>query len=554
MEIKFIHSKIVYNMKKIICLLSILLLAGLAGCGEEGENAPSAAKDLKVYPGKYRAKLEFATPAEAVSYKVFYNNGEYVENPVSNAGDAEDIVIDGLAESEQVLRVIILNGDGTASDPKGIKVNVYGDNYQAKLNPRRLIEQNTLSPTSVELTFEAAEKDETDVYLVFTNTSGVLDSTHISAAQTILTANGIDLNEPYYFYSVYKPEADAIDYFRSATVDAKNTAMFNFEKEKWTIAGFSDEEPGGDGQWALARYIIDDNIATFWHSQIVGAQPPMPHWITVDMRSEKKFDGFYFVQMQEVSETGLAKGFRFEISSDNDTWENVLEGEFTTSRARQEFAFGRQVTARYFKITILSGYADAWWSQFAEIDLYNEINVSGMNGSIKVNALFNAERPFQGENPHSWGTPRFQQLIGWTHDPANILSFDSSTSVNRMTCFTFPAAGIPLVTNGKVYQTVTLQPGNYTLKFLVVAMAGNVGVTAYGVVTTQATLPNIEDLATANALGYVELSELPIQTRQISFTLTATTDVTIGRVYTTANTPQGYASLTIDGIELYKEY
>ncbi|MDR2806139.1 MAG: discoidin domain-containing protein, partial [Dysgonamonadaceae bacterium] len=408
-------------MKNIICLLSILFVAGWTGCGEEDGNTPSVAKDLKVFPGKYRAMLEFAAPADAKSYKLFYNNGEYLENPVSGTGGTQSIIVDGLSESEQVLRVVMLGENGIISDPKGIKVNIYGDNYQSKLKPRQLIDQSTPSSTSVELIFAAAEKDETGVYLVFTNTSGVLDSVHIGATQTVLNANNINLDEPYYFYSVYKPEADAIDDFPSATVDAQNAAMFNFEKEKWTIAGFSDQEPGGDGHWGLASSIIDDDVTTFWHSQVVGAQPPMPHWITVDMQSEKKFSGFYFVQTQDMSESGLAKGFRFEISSDNNTWTNVLEGEFTTTRARQEFAFAQQVTARYFKITILSGYLDAFWSQFAEIDLYNELNVSGMNGSIALDVLVNAKRPFQGENP-LWGD-RMQQLVGWTHNPVDIVSF-----------------------------------------------------------------------------------------------------------------------------------
>jgi hypothetical protein len=548
----------VYNMKNRIGLLSILLVAGWTGCGEDDENTPSVAKDLKVFPGKYRAMLEFATPEDAKSYKIFYNNGEYLENPVSGTDGTQNVIVDGLPESEQVLRVVILNGNGIISDPKGIKANIYGDNYQSMLNPRRLIEQNTLSSTSVELIFAAAEKDETGVFLVFTNTAGVLDSVQIDAAQTVLIANNIHLDKPYYFYSVYKPETDAIDDFRSATVDAKNAAMFNFEKEKWTIAGFSDQEPGTGDHWGLASNIIDDDVTTFWHSQVVGAQSPMPHWITVDMQSEKTFDGFYFVQTQEMSESGLAKGFRFEISSDNNSWTNVLEGEFSTSRARQEFVFARQVTARYFKITILSGYLNAFWSQFAEIDLYNELNVSGMNGSIALDVLVNAKPPFRGENPvEGWTNPdgsgRFTQLVGWTHNEVARVSYDTDVNVNKIVLFSIPDGGIPYVTNGKVYQTVSLQPGSYMLAFDCAHLDWGTGVFAYGVATTAATLPDITGVTTdRDVLGHSSLS--PNTINKIWFTLSAASSVTIGWVYNTFESGGAWSTLYMNGIELYKDY
>jgi hypothetical protein len=535
-------------------LISVFFATAWTGCKEDTENTPSVAEGLKAYPGKNRAQLEFTTPSDAVACKVFYNSGQFQEYPASNGGSSQSILIEELAEGEQILRVVTLNEAGRISDPKGVKVNVYGANYQSGLKARKLIEQNTLSSYSVEMLFEAAAAGETGVWVVFTNTSGVSDSVKMSNTQTSVAVNNINLNEAYYYYSVYKPEPEAIDEFQSLPIDAKNAAMFNFEKEKWTVAGFSDEEPGGDGgSWGLASNIIDDNVATFWHSEVVASYAQMPHWITVDMQTEKKFNGFYFVQTQEMSETGLAKGFRFEISSDNSSWTNVLEGEFSTSRARQDFAFPAQVTARYFKITILSGYNDAFWSQFAEIDLYNELNVSGLNGRAPVNALVNAQRPFQGENPAEWGDGRMQQLVGWTHNSTARVSF----ATDRGTCmimFAIPG-GINHVNNGKVYQTVNLEAGDYTLVFNCDGMDGGTGVTAWGVVTTAATLPDITAVTAASGvLGYYELSSTPSGANPISFTLTGASSVTIGWVYNTFDTPHGWSTLYMDGIELFKDY
>jgi hypothetical protein len=541
-------------MKKIVYIYVFLLSAFSTslwtGCKEKDAEAVPPAENLKAYAGKYRAKLEFTTPTDARSVKVFYGVGKYRELPLADAGNEQSLIVEELPEGEQILRVAMLNDAGTLSDPKGVKVNVYGESYQSSLRPRRLTEQNVLSPTSVEFRFGEAAESETELWIVFVNTSGSSDSVKISAEQASVMVTRINTNEPYYYYSVFQPEPDAMDKFYSMRMNAQNAIMLDFEKEKWTIAGFSDEEPGGGG-WALASYIIDNNVTTYWHSQVNGVSVPMPHWIAVDMQSEKIFDGFYFVQTQLMDETGLAKRFRFEISSDNSQWTTVLEGEFTTSRARQEFSFPQQVTARYFKITILNGYNNAWWSQFAEIDLYNELNVSGLNGSITINALVNAKRPFQGENV-LWGD-RMYQLVGWTHNPYNIISFATDFETT-MIMFSIPAGGVSYVTNGKVYQTVTLQPGSYTLAFDCGNLDANAGVLAYGVITAAETLPDITTVTTdGQVLGYAELSAVPNSIHRIPFTLSGASSVTIGWVYNTFDNGQvAWSAFYMNGIELYR--
>jgi hypothetical protein len=146
-----------------------------------------------------------------------------------------------------------------------------------------------------------------------------------------------------------------------------------------------------------------------------------------------------------------------------------------------------------------------------------------------------------------------QQLVGWTHNPVDIVSFATDEGTT-MIMFSMPGV-IPYVTNGKVYQAVTLQPGSYTLVFLGGRIDGNVGVLAYGVVTTQSVLPDITAVSvTPGVLGYAELSAIPVVAQRIPFTLTAATSVTIGWVYNTTETPHGWTTMYMNGIELYKDY
>jgi len=535
-------------------LLSIVLLAAIfTACKKDEINPPSVVSDLVAYAGKNRAKVEFKTPEEAVSGKVFYGSGEFDVFSVAGAATTQSIIVDELPEGEQTLRVVTLNADGLVSDPKGVIVKVYGDSYQNGLASRQLMNQSTISPTSVKIFFGAADEGEVGVRIVFTNTSGAKDSIMMSNALTSIVVDDIDLNEAYYYYSVFKPETDAIDEFQTTPVDAKEAAMLNFEKSKWTIVEFSSEEPGGDGQWALANYIIDDDITTFWHSEVVASLAQMPHWITVDMQSEKKFNGFYFIQTQEIGEQGLAKGFRVEISSDNSTWTNVMEGEFTTSRYRQTFTFADPVVARYFKITILSGYNDAFWSQIAEIDLFNVANVSGENGMDPPTevSLVNAKSPFESDGSDLFpavGEGRMQKVTGWKHSDNAYITYDSN-SPNSITLWSAEVWGIADVTNGKIYQTVDLQPGNYTLNIETGYATDPTCADAYGVVATGETLPDYTLVTSASeVLGYSDLIANQQTVNSISFTITSASSVTIGVVYNTHNI---YGTLGIPWSEVH---
>ena len=540
-------------------LLSIVFLVAMfTACEEDDANAPTPVSDLMAYAGKNRAKVVFRVPLDAVSGKVFYGNGKYNVFSVGDTATVQGIIVPELPEGKQILRLVTFNADGLVSDPKAVNVNVYGDSYQNGLTSRQLINQSTISPTSIQLSFEAADEGEVAVRLVFTNTSGAKDSIMMSNSQTSIVVNDINLNEAYYYYSVFKPEPDAIDEFLTTPVDAKEAAMLNFEKGKWIIAGFSDEEPGGDGQWALANYIIDNNVATFWHSEIVASYAQMPHWITVDMQAEKKFSGFNFIQTQEMGEQGLANGFRFEISNDNSTWTNVMEGEFTTSRYIQPLTFAEPVIARYFKITILNGYNDAFWSQIAEIDLFNEVNVSGENGVEAPTEipLVNAKQPFQGDGSDLFpavGAGRMQQVVGWIHNENAYISFDNT--VNTLTVFSAAVWGVSDVSNGKIYQTVNLQPGNYTLKI----DAGNTTDPAcadvYGIVATGETLPDYSVITSASeVLGYSDLIANQLLVNSISFTVTSTSQITLGIVYNTHSIYETlgipWSDMHINGFEL----
>jgi hypothetical protein len=359
---------------------------------------------------------------------------------------------------------------------------------------------------------------------------------------------GINRNAPYYYYSVFRPEPDALDEFKSAPVDAKNEGRYNFFKSSWTITS------AGDAAGYPATNAIDGDDATVWRSS--GA---LPQTITIDMKSEKSLSGFYFLQVQGT-DPDLAKDYTFETSTDGDTWTSPLSGEFTNSRAQQTREFAA-VTARFFRFTITSSHG-ASVAQAAEINFFNEKGSSG--GRVQIE-LLNAKQPFDSESAGAWNwwaPDALRKLTGWTHSENAQISWSNRDGDGTfISVFSHPPANMGPVNNAKVYQTVNLGVGKYELTFYVNKYeSAGITVDVFGVAAIGNTLPDYEAVSTdAAALGHDKLSNYPINTspqniaRVIEFTLSAAGPVTIGWVYNiNSGDTNGWVNFRMSGIDLYK--
>ncbi|PZR28360.1 MAG: hypothetical protein DI535_06885 [Citrobacter freundii] len=546
------------------CLLSLFLLGcffatGMTGCKKDEASVPLPVDGLKAYAGKYRAKIEFEVPADAKTGKIFYGSGKVQAFDVSDATAMQDIVVTDLAEDAQVLRVVTMNAAGVSSTPKGVSVKVYGAKYQGTIKPRKWSNQIEKGPDAIELVFEAAFAGETGVQVVYTNTAGKKDSVLMSASSNTIVINNINTDEAYYCYSIYRPETDAIDDFKSDVVDLKTAAMLDFKKAEWTISGSSGDQSGMG-----AANLIDNNINSAWQSQSGGN---FPYWVTIDMGSEKLMDGFNYVNYQGNAKSG--KNLKFELSNDNSSFTMVLQAQVKDSYLRQRLPIGQTVSGRYLRITVEDAWdANATSAQIAEIDAYNNQNVSGTNGkedwtiSTPV-TMVNASKPFKGDGSVAFpalgtypdaSTPRMQKLQGWIHSANAQVTYDNSQP-NIISMFTAAPWGLPEVTNGKLYQSVNLQPGYYSLKISVAHADGPAD--AYGVVTAGGTVPDFTAIPASSAVyRYMNLVANQNKTVEMIFSVATAGPVNIGLVYNIREqysingTP--WSSFNVNGFQLAK--
>ncbi|AWW31576.1 hypothetical protein DN752_16390 [Echinicola strongylocentroti] len=166
------------------------------------------------------------------------------------------------------------------------------------------------------------------------------------------------------------PMAD-ITALASRVDEALSNQIIPMDKTAWTVLGFSSEEAAGEGaDNGRAADAIDDNPATFWHSQWAGGNPGYPHDITLDLGEEVTAKG---ILLQNRSKhNGRPKTATVEVSADNVTWTSLGTIHFPLDGGAVEFVNSENF--RFMKLTITEGYHDGTESDFfvhaAEIGLY----------------------------------------------------------------------------------------------------------------------------------------------------------------------------------------
>ena len=137
------------------------------------------------------------------------------------------------------------------------------------------------------------------------------------------------------------------------------------DRTEWTSTA-SSEEQGGPYEDGFARFTIDGNTATFWHTRYTGETPDYPHWIQIDMKKTEIFNGFSI----QPRGKDVTKEFRAEISTDGADWTAL--GQFTLSNNGniQKFTLPEAKSARYLKITCLNGYGTAKYTSIKEIGVF----------------------------------------------------------------------------------------------------------------------------------------------------------------------------------------
>lgn len=171
--------------------------------------------------------------------------------------------------------------------------------------------------------------------------------------------------------ALYEPLNKAIWLYDPITKTGKDsTIVFPVVKDNktWTIDSYDSQESTGEGSNnGQAKFVIDGNANTYWHSQWNGASPAYPHWIVFDMKRSLQFDGLYFINRNTVQRA--PKSLEILYSDDKTTWTKATVdiSQLQAINTKQLVTFAAPIKARYIKVNFTSSWDGANFMSMAEI-------------------------------------------------------------------------------------------------------------------------------------------------------------------------------------------
>lgn len=509
-------------------MLLVLAVALLGGCKIEETPAPDPVEGLTARSGIGRAQLEFTAPEGAVAGKVYYNAGSLKEFRIDKESAVQNVIVDGLAEGENTLRVVTSDIGGRESLPRGIVVDVLGSSYYAGTLPNRtFVKMTETGSNAYELLFEkSTAADEAYVVVTYSDLAGQFKEAHLAPGETLLSLTDVDGDLPIVYYTAYRPTADFLDVFSAVKVNVQDVAAMQLDKSVWRIT------VSGNASGSTAENMADGNFYTSWCAAEQGDQV-----IDIDMRSVKLFSGIILTQGWNLDGGTMASGLLVETSEDGSRWQTIVDKKFMLNCYSQQYPLSSPVRAQYLRIT-LSRPLDSRPIQLGEVDIYNDLFNTMTEELVTMPSIANGVSPIASDGSDDLGTAlgsgRMQRALEWNVSDRSIITAD--TNVGGLSIFTAHEWGIPNITNGKVWQTFELLPGYYSVDWNIGSITDTRGVDVYGVVARGGALPDIDVVNTSDAtIASFYINNYRYSSYSLEFTLTETTTITIGWVFNTYN-------------------
>ncbi|MBJ8325757.1 discoidin domain-containing protein [Streptococcus sp. CSL7591-lung] len=112
-----------------------------------------------------------------------------------------------------------------------------------------------------------------------------------------------------------------------------------------------------------AKYALDGDPNTIWHSSWRPLASKDQLWLTLDAGAPKKISGLAYMARRDVL-NGTVKNYKILSSNNNTDWQEIGTGSFVYKQGWQEARFENPVEAQYFKLVALSTLDDTGNNKF----------------------------------------------------------------------------------------------------------------------------------------------------------------------------------------------
>jgi len=457
---------------------------------------------LVAFPGDRRVKLVWYVNADPkIDATVFYWNmrQDSVEKTFirTHSGVQKDsVIIESLADGTYIFELINKNRYGDRSLTTTVVGRSYGEIYESSLENRSTKYAAFDEDEGVlRIEWNEADANVIAVKLEYTDIHGESRTLMVPNSETSTTIPDFKEGEPVFYVTLYKPEPIAIDVFYAPKVQLVPI--------KVSLSSTEDVVISGDGTIAISGTL--SNTVT----------------VSVDL-------------------------FQWTAVSDQ-TWLTIVaSGTGFTLKAEPN----DRTVSRTASVSVTAGPSPAITLNVTQLPVYADV----------TSVLKNTQYPFTTGDVIEISNNRLFMAADWLTNAAGGANGNVDTHVNfggRLGIWGQVGNAIyplPLVENGKLYQTVELEAGIYRFN-VVIFRSGNsiMPPEIYIAANSGNDLPDTNEIE-QTALGFISVPNVTVNADIpyfLEFALSAKSDVSLGFVVTTQES--GSTQFFVTNVGLWKK-
>ncbi len=354
-------------MNKLVSLLAIfILLLGITSCNDDNNNGEpiDPITDVEVTPFYGSVILSWSLPKDELYYYTLITYVDAEGNTVRrkssryNVNESNEIneIIGGFTdENSYDFTLTNYSYDGVASEP----VTISAAPLSRESANEYVVTTVEATPANqgAEVSWENGTGVECYVVVSFTTSTGTTKEYRFNASSS---GKGIVVSfvEATQLTVIVENAKGVKSEERTLEV---TPLLGEISKEGMSIRSVSSDWGG-----LVGSYLIDNDIYTFWHTQLSG----YPHNIVIDLGGEYNLNKIELVRRQDDDGNGqwAPNKVQFLYSMDGENFTDIGEFDFDVNQIfGHEYSFA-PVYARYIKLVGISGGQP--WMHMAEIYFY----------------------------------------------------------------------------------------------------------------------------------------------------------------------------------------
>jgi hypothetical protein len=328
---------------------------------EDGETIYAPKVDsLQFRAGKDRISFQawLLNSPNVRTVDVFWDNGQdSLIIPVTPAVglDSVKVIIPNTEEKAYTFDVRTTDTYGNHSLKTSGFASSYGAIFESTLANRR-ISEFVIAGDKGKISWLTAVENLVNNEIRYTNSSNETKILKVSSDVFSTEIEDVTANSKFEYRSLFLPETDAIDTF---SVDwVKIFPLVQFDRTGWIVTVSDQDVSGING-------LLDGDANTYWHSQW-GPDIPLPHWVEIDMLSEKSVTDIGIFKHSDTKKLSI------KLSTNQEDWTEMGSLEFpATNNITQTLSF-EATKARYIRIDLTESHRSPYTS-IKEVFVYGRM-------------------------------------------------------------------------------------------------------------------------------------------------------------------------------------